>query len=55
MCLPGTVETVREGIEAQHASEPKKGLTRRATFAGAGATALAALLPTGASAHPRHG
>jgi kynurenine formamidase len=55
MCLPGTVETVREGIEAQHASEPKRGLTRRATFAGAGATALAALVPAAASAHPRHG
>ena len=55
MCLPGTVETVREGIEAERASEPKKGLTRRATFAGAGATALAALLPTSASAHARKG
>ena len=55
MCLPGTVETVRENIEAERASRPSKGLTRRATFAGAGATALAALLPTGAAAHGRSG
>ncbi|HEX2414097.1 MAG TPA: cyclase family protein [Thermoleophilaceae bacterium] len=55
MCLPGTVETVRESIEAERASAPSKGLTRRATFAGAGATALAALVPSGATAHPYSG
>ena len=47
MCLPGTVETVREGIEAERASAPRKGLTRRATLAGAGAATLGALLPDG--------
>ncbi len=55
MCLPGTVETVREGIEAERASAPRKGLTRRATLAGAGAATLGALLPGGAGAHPRPG
>jgi Putative cyclase len=55
MCLPGTVETVRENIEAERASGASKGLTRRATFAGAGATALAALLPSSAAAHPHSG
>jgi kynurenine formamidase len=41
MCLPGTVETVRE---RQH------GVTRRGVLAGGGAAALAAFLPAGAEA-----
>jgi kynurenine formamidase len=44
MCLPGTIEKVRE-------SEPT--LTRRAALAGGGAAALAALLPGEAVAHKR--
>lgn len=42
MCLPGTIETVREN-DAQ--------VTRRAVLAGGGAAALAALLPGEAAAH----
>ena len=48
MCLPGTVETVREEIEAERGRG--SGVTRRATLAGAGAAALAALLPARAAA-----
>jgi kynurenine formamidase len=49
MCLPGTVEAVREAHERQ-------GVTRRAALAGGGAAALAALMPAGAAAdHERHG
>jgi kynurenine formamidase len=44
MCLPGTVETVRE-------QQPQ--LSRRAVLAGGGAAALAALLPGEAVAHKR--
>jgi kynurenine formamidase len=44
MCLPGTVETVRE-------SQPT--VTRRSVLAGGGAAALAALLPGEAVAHKR--
>jgi kynurenine formamidase len=44
MCLPGTVEKVRE-------SEPT--ITRRTALAGGGAAALAALLPGEALAHRR--
>jgi kynurenine formamidase len=44
MCLPGTVEKVRE-------SEPT--ITRRTALAGTGAAALAALLPGEAVAHKR--
>ena len=44
MCLPGTVEKVRE-------SEPT--ITRRTALAGGGAAALAALLPGEAVAHKR--
>jgi kynurenine formamidase len=44
MCLPGTVETVRE-------SQPT--ITRRTALAGGGAAALAALLPGEAVAHKR--
>jgi kynurenine formamidase len=44
MCLPGTVEKVRE-------SEPT--ITRRAALAGGGAAALVALLPGDALAHGR--
>jgi kynurenine formamidase len=44
MCLPGTIETVRD-------SEPT--VTRRAVLAGGGAAALAALLPGEALAHKR--
>jgi kynurenine formamidase len=49
MCLPGTVETVRERIEAGD------GITRRATLAGAGGAALAALLPAEAQARRGRG
>jgi kynurenine formamidase len=44
MCLPGTIEKVRE-------SEPT--ITRRTVLAGGGAAALAALLPGDAVAHKR--
>jgi kynurenine formamidase len=44
MCLPGTIEAVREQTE---------GVTRRAALAGGGAAALAALLPDGAVAQRR--
>jgi kynurenine formamidase len=44
MCLPGTVEAVRE-------QQPE--LTRRTVLAGGGAAALAALLPGEAAAHRR--
>jgi kynurenine formamidase len=50
MCLPGTIEVVREEIESEREAAPRTGLTRRATLAGAGAAALGALLPTGAAA-----
>ena len=49
MCLPGTVETVRERIESGD------GVTRRATLAGAGGAALAALLPVEAEARRGRG
>lgn len=51
MCLPGTIETVREEIESERDSAPVHGVTRRATLVGAGAAALTAFLPSGASAH----
>jgi kynurenine formamidase len=44
MCLPGTVEAVRER---------ESGVTRRAVLAGGGAAALTALLPSGAAAGRR--
>jgi kynurenine formamidase len=44
MCLPGTVETVRER---------QNGVTRRAVLAGGGAAALTAFLPAGAGATGR--
>jgi kynurenine formamidase len=50
MCLPGTVETVREGIEAERAAGHRYRVTRRATLAGAGAAALSALVPSPATA-----
>jgi kynurenine formamidase len=43
MCLPGTVEAVREGA-----------ISRRAVLAGGGAAALAALVPGSATAHHDH-
>ena len=48
MCLPGTIEAVREN---------SSGVSRRAVLAGGGAAALAALVPGGAEAHrrKRHG
>jgi kynurenine formamidase len=46
MCLPGTVEAVRE-------QQPQ--LTRRTVLAGGGAAALAALMPGEAMAHRRRG
>jgi len=44
MCLPGTIEAVRES---------SSGVSRRAVLAGGGAAALAALVPSGAEAHRR--
>jgi kynurenine formamidase len=43
MCLPGTVEAVREGA-----------ISRRAVLAGGGAAALAAIVPGSATAHHDH-
>ena len=48
MCLPGTVEAVREASD-------RGGVTRRAALAGGGAAALAALVPGSAAAHPKRG
>lgn len=45
MCLPGTIEAVREQEGA---------VSRRAMLAGGGAAALAALIPGEAAAHGRH-
>ena len=51
MCLPGTVETVRDASDRGGVPQ----LSRRAALAGGGAAAAAALLPSGASAdHRRH-
>ena len=50
MCLPGTIEVVREEIESEREATRSTGLTRRATLAGAGAAALGAFLPAGAMA-----
>ncbi len=55
MCLPGTIEVVREEIESEREAAPSNGLTRRATLAGAGAAALGAFLPAGAMAHSKDG
>jgi kynurenine formamidase len=49
MCLPGTVESVRDTCE--RGEVPR--LSRRAALAGGGAAALAALAPAGAGAHKR--
>lgn len=49
MCLPGTIETVREQLE--HEDAP--GVSRRALFAGGGAAALMAALPTVAEGRGR--
>lgn len=46
MCLPGTIEAVRE---------QERAVSRRAVLAGGGAAALAALLPGEAAAHGRRG
>jgi kynurenine formamidase len=51
MCLPGTVESVREACE--RGEVPR--VSRRAALAGGGATALAALLPAPAAAHRGRG
>jgi kynurenine formamidase len=48
MCLPGTVEAVREAND-------RTGVSRRAVIAGGGAAALAALVPDVAAAHPHRG
>jgi kynurenine formamidase len=45
MCLPGTVETVREALDAEGVR-----VSRRAALAGGGAAALAALVPPAAAA-----
>jgi kynurenine formamidase len=53
MCLPGTVETVREALDAEGVR-----ISRRAALAGGGAAALAALAPGTAQANRgrrRHG
>ncbi len=51
MCLPGTVETVREGIENEREETGRGGVSRRAALAGGGAAAaLAALGPAPALA-----
>jgi kynurenine formamidase len=50
MCLPGTVEAVREAS----AGGGMPAISRRAALAGGGAAALAALLPGAATAHDRH-
>ena len=55
MCLPGTIDVVREEIESEREAAPSNGLTRRATLAGAGAAALGAFLPAGAMAHSKDG
>ena len=55
MCLPGTIEVVREEIESERKAAPGTGFTRRATLAGAGAAALGAFLPAGAIAGGAHG
>jgi len=48
MCLPGTIETVREQSE-------REGVSRRALLAGGGAAAVAAALPGVADARKRRG
>jgi kynurenine formamidase len=48
MCLPGTIETVREQAE-------REGVSRRALLAGGGAAAVAAVLPGVADARKRRG
>jgi kynurenine formamidase len=54
MCLPGTIEVVRESRPTVPAcAAPRATVTRRAVFAGGGAAALAALLPGEALAHKR--
>ena len=50
MCLPGTVESVREGLEAERAPAAPPALSRRAVLAGGGAAAFAALVPGAALA-----
>ena len=48
MCLPGTIETVREQTE-------REGVSRRALLAGGGAAAVAVAFPGAAEARKRHG
>lgn len=45
MCLPGTVEAVRESIDAEPPCEHQGKVSRRAILAGGGAAALAAVAP----------
>ena len=52
MCLPGTIETVREALDAEGVRAPE-GVSRRAVMAGGGAAALAALVPGTALAQKR--
>lgn len=54
MCLPGTVESVRDAFDTEEALAARGGLSRRTVLAGGGAAALAALAP-GAAADARHG
>lgn len=50
MCLPGTLESVRDAVDGQPAPVVVDALSRRAVLAGGGAAALAALLPSAAAA-----
>jgi kynurenine formamidase len=49
VCVPGTVETVRDQLEREEAA----GLSRRAALAAGGGALAAAALPSSALAHPR--
>jgi kynurenine formamidase len=55
MCLPGTVETVREALDAEGAPSALPRISRRAALAGGGAAALAALAPGNVLAAPSKG
>ena len=50
MCLPGTLESVRDAVDAEPAPVAVDALSRRTVLAGGGAVALAALLPGAAAA-----
>ena len=50
MCLPGTVETVREALDAEGAPASEAGVSRRALLAGSTVAALGAMAPGAALA-----